>query len=55
MPQAPAVVDDGAGFILGLLVWGWLVLPFITHGPSGVKAVLMAKFLNKAPDGSWLP
>jgi hypothetical protein len=50
----PAVLDEGAGFVLGLLVWGWVVLPFLKHGPKGVKDVLRAKFLNKAPDGSWL-
>lgn len=53
--RAVSVADDGAGWILGLLLWGWVVLPFVKGGPTGVKNVLMAKFLNKAPDGSWLP
>jgi hypothetical protein len=47
---------DGAGWILGLLLWSGVVLPFLNGGgASGVKAWWMAKFLNKAPDGSWLP
>lgn len=52
---ASSTVDSGAGFILGLLVWGWVVLPFLTGGPTGVRNVLRAKFFNKAADGSWLP
>jgi hypothetical protein len=48
-------VDTGSGFILGLLVWGWVVMPFLKDGPAGVRKVLMAKFLNKSPDGKWLP
>jgi hypothetical protein len=50
-----STLDSGAGFILGLLVWGWVALPFLTGGPTGVRNVLRAKFFNKAPDGSWLP
>jgi hypothetical protein len=46
---------QGAGFVLGLMVWGWVALPFLKGGPSEVKKVLMAKFLNKAPNGAWLP
>lgn len=41
--------------MLGLLFWGWVALPFIRGGPTEVKRVLKAKFLNKAGDGSWLP
>lgn len=48
-------VNSGAGFLLGLMAWSWIALPFLKGGPSQVKAVLMAKFLNKAPDGSFLP
>lgn len=46
---------DGAGWVLGLVLWAGVVLPFIQHGPAGVKAWWLAKFLNKAPDGSELP
>lgn len=46
---------DGAGYLLGLLLWAGVVLPFLGSGPAGVKAWWMAKFLNKAPDGSELP
>lgn len=49
------MVDSGAGFVLGLLVWTWIGLPFLQGGPTAVKNMLRAKFLNKAPDGSWLP
>jgi hypothetical protein len=58
-PPSPSggvsMVDSGAGFVLGLLVWTWIGLPFLKGGPKGVKDMLRAKFLNKAPDGSWLP
>lgn len=47
--------SDAAGWVLGLILWAGVALPFIHGGPSGVKAWWMAKFLNKAPDGSWLP
>ena len=46
---------DASGFLLGLLVWGWVVLPYLKGGTPRVKAVLMAKFLNRAADGSDLP
>jgi hypothetical protein len=52
---AGSAVDTGAGFVLGLLFWGWVGLPFLRGGPAEVKKTLMAKWLNKAPDGSWLP
>jgi hypothetical protein len=48
-------INDGAGWVLGLLLWGWIGLPFVKGGPAQVKKVLMAKFFNKAPDGSFLP
>ena len=47
--------NEAAGFILGLMVWGWVVRPYLQKGLPGVKAVLMAKFFNKKPDGSDLP
>jgi len=61
---APArrIAGDGAGFLLGLLAWGWIVLPYLNPGNKpdlggvrGVKNVWRAKFLNKGPDGSELP
>lgn len=48
-------VDDGAGWVLGLLLWAWIGMPFLKGGPAQVKKVWMAKFFNKAPDGSFLP
>lgn len=50
-----SVGADGAGWVLGLVLWAGVVLPFLNGGPAGVKAWWMAKFLNKAPDGSELP
>jgi hypothetical protein len=50
-----SVVDGGAGWVLGLLLWGWVGLPFMKGGPAQVKKVWLAKFFNKAPDGSQLP
>jgi hypothetical protein len=49
------LAQDGAGWVLGILLWGWVVLPFLKGGPGQVKRTLMAKFLNKAADGSPLP
>lgn len=53
--STPAFVDDGAGWVLGLILWAGVVLPYLKKGPSGVKAWWMAKFFNKALDGSELP
>ena len=50
--QVPA---DAAGIIVLTLAWIWVVLPAIDGGPSRVKQVLLAKFLNKGPDGKELP
>lgn len=47
--------NQGAGFVLGLLVWGWVVRPYLTGGLPGMKAVLMAKFFNKDASGKELP
>lgn len=47
--------QSAAGLIVGLLVWGWVILPLIRGGPPEVKKTLAAKFLNKGPDGKWLP
>ena len=49
------VASAGAGWILGVLVWGWIVLPFVKGGPGQVAVTLRAKFLNQAKDGSPLP
>ena len=46
-PRLPGWTDDGAGFILALLLWGWVALPLLSGGPAAVKAMLLAKFLNK--------
>jgi hypothetical protein len=48
-------VQSAGGFILAVLFWTWVALPFLQKGPTGVKDQLRAKFFNKAPDGSWLP
>jgi hypothetical protein len=47
-------VSDASGLILGLLLWGWVIVPYLKGGQAGTKAVLLAKFFNKAPDGSYL-
>ncbi|HEV8675022.1 MAG TPA: hypothetical protein VGX21_13325, partial [Methylomirabilota bacterium] len=39
-------VNDGAGFVLGALLWA-LVLAYLRGGPPMVKGWLRAKFLNK--------
>jgi hypothetical protein len=43
-------VNDGAGFILGLLAWV-LTMQYIRGGRDGVKAWLRAKFLNQTSGG----
>lgn len=48
-------VETGAGVILGIVFWGWVALPMLQGGPGRVRDVLRAKFVNKGPDGSWLP
>lgn len=53
--QPSAAVDSGAGFVLGVLVWCWVGLPFLRGGMTEVRNVLRAKFFNKGADGSWLP
>lgn len=54
--ETPQPVSTGAGFLLALMFWSWVALPFLNNGGmAGVRAQLKAKFTNKAPDGSWLP
>lgn len=52
---AARITSNGGGFLLALLVWGWVGLPFLRGGPAQVRNVLRAKFVNKGPDGKWLP
>lgn len=47
--------NEAAGFVLGLMLWGWVVRPYLNGGLNGVKTVLMAKFFNKKLDGTELP
>ena len=51
----PGSADVGAGWLLGLLLWAGVVLPFLQHGPKGVGAWWAAKFANRSPDGTELP
>lgn len=55
LPETGSTADQGAGLILGMLLWAWVGLPFLKGGPKQVKDVLRAKWLNRAPDGSDLP
>lgn len=54
--RAPRPAREASGFVLAALLWGWVILPWV-NPPRGmsrgdsVKAVLMAKFLNKSLDG----
>lgn len=55
--EAPIVgmsVDDGAGVLLGFLVW-IVVLNYIQGGRERVTQLLKAKFFNQTPDGRELP
>jgi hypothetical protein len=51
---SPSVADDGAGFLLGIFAWA-LTLAYLRGGPTGARNWLRAKFVNKGPDGQWLP
>lgn len=55
LPQLPqsGVMRDGSWAILGFLAWGWVIMPFLEGGLPGMKKVLLAKFFNKKPDGSY--
>jgi hypothetical protein len=53
--EVPQVVDTGAAFMLGLLFWGWVVMPYLRGGQTEVRKVLKAKFLNKSLEGEFLP
>jgi hypothetical protein len=46
---------DASGFLLGLLAWAWVILPYLQGGQDRVNAVLAAKFANKDTAGAWLP
>lgn len=54
-PTTTGRTEDGAGFLLALIVWGWVIMPFLQGGPTQVRNVLRAKFFNKGPGGEWLP
>lgn len=43
----PAPVQTGSGFLLGLALWGWVVLPYLKGGTTEVRKTLAAKFFNK--------
>lgn len=49
------VGQSAAGVIVGFLFWGWIALPLLRGGPTEVRDLLRAKFLNKGPRGEWLP
>jgi hypothetical protein len=47
--------EGAAGLILGFFLWAWVILPLLRGGPEEVVHVILAKFVNKTPDGRWLP
>lgn len=51
-------VGDASGFALGFLLWGWVILPWVSadgvSGPTAVRNVWRAKWLNKGPNGERL-
>lgn len=59
LPAPPRAVragaDDASGFLLALMLWGWVVLPYLDGGAERVKDVLRAKCFNKGAKGEWLP
>lgn len=59
LPSGGGGVSDASGFVLALVGWCWIVLPFIVTPPgasapggiTGVRDVWRAKFFNKGPNG----
>jgi hypothetical protein len=51
LPNPGGVVREGSWVVLGFLGWVWVALPFIKSGPGGVRDVLLAKFVNRTPEG----
>lgn len=51
---AGSAAEGGAGFLLGLLLYGWVLLPFVKGGPKRVRDVWRAKFLNQDAKGGQL-
>jgi len=49
------IADEGAGVVLAFLAWVWVAQPLLRGGPSAVRDVLRAKFVNKDAGGKWLP
>ena len=47
-------VNDGAGVLLGFLLWVWVALPYTAGGTPRVADVLRAKLTNKGRDGKAL-
>jgi hypothetical protein len=52
LPQS-GTSKDASWAILAFLAWGWVIMPFLENGLPGMKKVLLAKFFNKKPDGSF--
>jgi len=52
--SAGGAVDEGAGVLLGLVVW-LVTLAYIRDSWGGVRDLARAKFLNKGADGEELP
>ena len=56
----PADVDGKGGggsagpFVLGVVAYAWVLLPLVQGGPSRVRDVWRAKWLNKGTDGKAL-
>lgn len=55
LPRGSSRTETAGGFVLGLLFWAWVALPYLKGGMPEVRKTIKAKFTNKAPDGSWLP
>lgn len=54
-PRVRVIADEGAGVVLAFLAWVWVAQPLLRGGPSAVRDVLRAKFVNKDAGGKWLP
>ncbi len=50
VPGVGLSVNDGSGFVLGVLAW-LLTVQYLRGGTAGVKAWLRAKFLNQTTGG----
>ena len=51
----PSGGGDIAAYLLAFMAWVWVGAPLLRGGPTEVRKVWYAKWLNRTPDGKALP